>query len=41
MAKEKELNFTVSSAIQPEHEQTDDEPQAAVDTGEDHERWAW
>jgi hypothetical protein len=41
VAKGKELNLTVAIALQPEHEQTDDETQVVLDAGKDHRRLGW
>lgn len=41
MAKEKELNVAVAITIQPEHEQANNETQAAVDASQDQGRPGW
>jgi len=41
VAKEKKLNVTPAIASEPEHEQTQDEPQVVVEAGKNHERPGW
>jgi len=41
VAKEKELNVAIAITVQPEHDQADNETQAAVDASKDQERPGW
>jgi len=41
VAKEKQLNVTLAIASEPEHEQTQDEPQVVVEAGKNHGRPGW
>jgi hypothetical protein len=41
VAKQKQLNVTLAIAAEPQHEQTQDEAQTAVNAGKDHGRSRW
>ncbi len=41
MATEKELNVAIAITVQPEHDQADNETQAAVDASKDQGRPGW
>ena len=41
VAKEKELDFAIAITVQPQHDQADNETQAAIDASKDQGRPGW